>query len=164
MDYHSIFTAAVKSVTGMKDDFEPLVIESYKHNQKENYNKIKLDGVLLDEHPSTVFNEYLDILVSDPEKIEKCHKSMWEIALNDALGKTYLCEGGFVVSDNQLLLFRDDKMHTVIRDIKAKVQGVIIITLSGEIDESIVVVCNDEVVLISEDFYYVDLDLKRKAV
>lgn len=145
-------------------EYNPIVITTFKTNDKNHFSKIILDGYMLqeDNYASMIYDSYTDFLVTGG-KIEEGHVSTMEICLTDLLYETCLCESGFTSDYNQLMLFKDEKAYTIIEDITTDVQGVIKLNLPDELDESIIVICNDRIILLSDDCFYIDVPEKAVA-
>lgn len=147
---------------GMK--YDPIIITTYKNDDKKTFSRIKMDGFYMTE-PNTarlVYDTYLDFIVSGNEHIERGIISFWNSVITDALNDTCLSECGFTADGNALCQFKSDQMFTIIEDIDKEVEGVIITYLPGEEDPSMVIICKDINVLLSDDSYY--FDALEKAV
>ncbi|MDF2820207.1 MAG: hypothetical protein K0R15_648 [Clostridiales bacterium] len=141
---------------GMK--YDPIIITTHKIDDKRFFSRIKMDGFYMEE-PNTarlVYNTYLDFIVSGNEHIERGIISFWNSVITDALNETCLSECGFTVSSNSLCQFIDGQMFTIIENIDKEVEGAITIFLPNEEEPSLVIVCKDRTILLSDDNFYID--------
>lgn len=145
-------------------EYNPLIIKTFMVSDNNHYSVMELGGYLLQEDTfeSMIYNDYMENLLKG-EDIKTGTISTMEIALADLLNETCLTESGFTADGNQLMLFANERVYTVIDDIETNVQGVIKLSLLDDINESIIVMCYDRNILISDDFFYIDAPKKVVA-
>lgn len=138
----------------------PLIITTQQIGEKNCLSQVTLKGCILHERDyiSRIYDEYIRFLLLG-NTVKNIHVSNEEIFLSDLLGDTCLSECGFYTVNNQLKLFKDDKVYTIIKDIVTNVQGVIKVVLPNERDESIIVVCVDKTILLTDCEFYIDTEV-----
>lgn len=140
-------------------DYEPIQIIARRIDEVNQQFKVTVSGSLFDlgDYETKIYDEYLDHLLRG-DKAEPVYISDTEIYLSNMIKEAGLADCGFICVDNQLELFKEDKAYTIIKDINDKVQGVIKITLPNEADESLLIVCYDKTILLSDDWFHIDAE------
>jgi hypothetical protein len=148
---------------GMK--YDPIILTTYKKDEPRSFSKMKLDGFYLTEPNGAkmAYDTYLDFIVSGNKYVEYGTISLWESVCMDILNNTCLTECGFDVNDNSLCLFKDEKVYTIISNLGDEVEGIVTISLPDEDDPSMVIICKDRNVLLSDDCFYIDITEKVVA-
>lgn len=134
-------------------DYAPLKIVTRRTGEANTMHQISLSGCIFDSDEYEIYDEYLNHLIRG-EKVEPIYISNTEIYLSNMIEEeVYLSECGYMCKDNQLVLFKDEKAYVIISDVVTEVQGIIKVAIP---DESIVVVCNDRTILLTDEWFYVD--------
>lgn len=136
----------------------PIVIRTYRTGVKETYTKVTLAAnIYTNNYESKIYESYVRSLL-DNDCVTQKFISYMEIFLGDMLDETCYTECGFTVYDNMLLLFKDEKVYTIVEDIAKEVQGVVQVALPGDRDNSILIVCGNRDILLSDDKFYIDTE------
>lgn len=138
----------------------PIVIRTFKHNDPYTYNKVKIDGIFMDERDGAmrVYDNYIGFFIEGSKFIETGTISLWESFITQWLDDNYFNEQGYYCSDNQLFKFSDEGCELIIADVAKEVIGVVetkIDSVDLEYDMDLVIICHNKQILIGYEKYYV---------
>ena len=136
---------------------KPVVITTYRTGVKNTYTNVTLAASIYDDnYESKIYDSYIHSLLDNDCVVQKFVSNI-EIFLEDTLYETCFTECGFNVHDNKLLLFKNEKVYTVIEDIAKDVQGIVQVFLPDDRDCSLLIVCDNRDILLSDDNFYIDV-------
>lgn len=140
-------------------NYKEIEVKTFKNNDRCAYSLMKFDGFYIGEMNTAtlVYENYLQTMIEQSGVIENHTVSIWENVIRDLMVKNYLFDCEYRVEDNEVFLLVDDGIELIIEDIEKEVIGVLEVKTNKN-DElgSLVILCNNKNVLITEDGYYVD--------
>lgn len=139
--------------------YKEIEVKTFKNNDRCTYSLMKFDGFYMGERNTAtlVYENYLQNMIEQSNAIENYTISIWENIINNLMHVMYLFDCDYRVENNEVFLITDGGTELIIEDIAKEVIGALSIKINdNEEADSLIIICNNKNVLITEDGYYVD--------